>query len=197
MDWSPAPDLLVAHARQVAAEAERRLAVTKTPDAPFFQSIDPDAHPHLRTLEPGVLKLLLTDSISPLPLHKTLILLDCLNEMRDDRFYQHERLALAKALVFSSSNLRFGPEVGLGELKEDSPVVAPWLAGVECMAQDLRHVAAPSATRAHVSHADARHIATVLEPCSVDVVITSPPYPNEKDYTRTTRLESVLGAVKQ
>jgi hypothetical protein len=23
-------------------------------------------------------------------------------------------------------------------------------------------------------------------------VITSPPYPNEKDYTRTTRLESVL-----
>ena len=27
---------------------------------------------------------------------------------------------------------------------------------------------------------------------SVDGVITSPPYPNEKDYTRTTRLESVL-----
>ena len=25
-----------------------------------------------------------------------------------------------------------------------------------------------------------------------DAVITSPPYPNEKDYTRTTRLESVL-----
>lgn len=27
---------------------------------------------------------------------------------------------------------------------------------------------------------------------SVDAVFTSPPYPNEKDYTRTTRLESVL-----
>src|SRR5205823_426339 len=27
---------------------------------------------------------------------------------------------------------------------------------------------------------------------SIDAVITSPPYPNEKDYTRTTRLESVL-----
>jgi hypothetical protein len=26
----------------------------------------------------------------------------------------------------------------------------------------------------------------------VDAVITSPPYPNEKDYTRTTRLESVI-----
>ena len=32
----------------------------------------------------------------------------------------------------------------------------------------------------------------VLSPASIDVVITSPPYPNEKDYTRTTRLESVL-----
>jgi DNA modification methylase len=32
----------------------------------------------------------------------------------------------------------------------------------------------------------------VTEPESVDAVITSPPYPNEKDYTRTTRLESVL-----
>ena len=31
-----------------------------------------------------------------------------------------------------------------------------------------------------------------LAPCSVDAVITSPPYPNEKDYTRTTRLEMVL-----
>ena len=26
----------------------------------------------------------------------------------------------------------------------------------------------------------------------MDAVITSPPYPNEKDYTRTTRLESVI-----
>jgi DNA modification methylase len=32
----------------------------------------------------------------------------------------------------------------------------------------------------------------VIEPNSIDVVITSPPYPNEKDYTRTTRLESVM-----
>jgi DNA modification methylase len=43
-----------------------------------------------------------------------------------------------------------------------------------------------------IHHADARQILGVLEPNSIDAVITSPPYPNEKDYTRTTRLESVL-----
>ena len=32
----------------------------------------------------------------------------------------------------------------------------------------------------------------ILKSQSIDAVITSPPYPNEKDYTRTTRLESVL-----
>ena len=40
--------------------------------------------------------------------------------------------------------------------------------------------------------ADARHPEHVLAPQSIVAVITSPPYPNKKDYTRTTRLESVL-----
>ena len=39
---------------------------------------------------------------------------------------------------------------------------------------------------------DAREVGRALADNSVDAVITSPPYPNEKDYTRTTRLESVL-----
>jgi DNA modification methylase len=40
-------------------------------------------------------------------------------------------------------------------------------------------------------------VSDVIPPGSVDAVITSPPYPNEKDYTRTTRLESViLGFIK-
>ena len=39
--------------------------------------------------------------------------------------------------------------------------------------------------------ATASNAMTIL-PSSIDAVITSPPYPNEKDYTRTMRLESVL-----
>ena len=47
-------------------------------------------------------------------------------------------------------------------------------------------------TPAAVYRADARGPGAALAPCSVDAVITSPPYPTEKDYTRSTRLESVL-----
>lgn len=59
-------------------------------------------------------KLILTNSISPLPLHKTLVLLDALREAEQEPFYRHARLALANALVYKISNLHFGPEVGVG-----------------------------------------------------------------------------------
>jgi len=194
VSWGIDPDGLVAHARSVAVAAEDRLSCEGVPDAPFFQVLDPAIQPALRTLPDDMMKLLLTDSISPLPLHKALVLLEVLGESRHERYWPHERLALAKTLVFNSSNLHFGPEVGVGKPKPDAPVVAPWLAGVEAIAADLRQtqVRAHLDTPAHVHHADARQAALVLEPESIAAVITSPPYPNEKDYTRTTRLESVL-----
>src|SRR5947207_8542712 len=37
---------------------------------------------------------------------------------------------------------------------------------------------------------DARDLSKL--PDNISAVITSPPYPNEKDYTRTTRVESIL-----
>src|SRR5437660_1232579 len=126
------------------------------------------------------------------PPHQTLVLLNCLEEHRDERYYQHEQLALAKALVYSISNLHFGPEVGVGPAKQDAPVISSWLTCLSTMANDLRKVQKKKDTPGEVHLADARQIAQVLEPNSIDAVITSPPYPNEKDYTRTTRLESVL-----
>jgi DNA modification methylase len=94
--------------------------------------------------------------------------------------------------VFSASNLRFGPEVGIGKLKVDAPVVASWLSDVERIARDITSISGKDYPRSNVYLNDSREIATFLKPSSVDAVITSPPYPNEKDYTRTTRLESVV-----
>jgi hypothetical protein len=39
---------------------------------------------------------------------------------------------------------------------------------------------------------DARSVDQLVGPNCIDAVITSPPYPNEKDYSRVTRLESVI-----
>jgi hypothetical protein len=101
-------------------------------------------------------------------------------------------LAFAKVAVESASNLHFGPEVGLGSIRKDARVVGPWVDAVTTMAEDLEAVAGGVQASADVRHADARALVQALPPRSIDAVITSPPYPNEKDYTRTTRLESVL-----
>ena len=146
----------------------------------------------LRNISADTWKLLLRDSISPIPLHKTLELLDTLNEYQDERFIRHERLALAKAIVSGISNLEFGPEVGVGVLKVDYPVVETWLNAVRVMSDDLRVLQSQTETKTVVIKGDSRQLHKLLEPISIEAVITSPPYPNEKDYTRTTRLESVL-----
>ncbi len=195
-DWRPDPVQLVEHAEHVAERACRVLMQDGITDA---ASSDPDMSGNYRRLSDDVSKLLLTASISPRPLHKVLVLREALEAHKDPRFAEHERLALAKALVYSISNLHFGPEVGVGPAKIDTPVIEPWLANVRQMGRDLVELQSLglAAVPSRVIHADARDLIGELEPQSVDLIICSPPYPNEKDYTRTTRLETVfLGFVE-
>ncbi len=192
VDWTPDPDGLIRHARSVARSAKADLSRGGTPDDPLFDGVAPDRTAKLRSLPEESEALLLADSISPLPLHKAIVLLEHLDRLRDDRYYDHERLAFAKAAVLGFSNLQFGPEVGVGTPKSDAPVVSLWLAAVDAIAADLRRFRDRGNTPAIVRCGDARLVSPTLCPRPIDAVITSPPYPNEKDYTRTTRLESVL-----
>jgi hypothetical protein len=177
LDWTPEPDGLLEMAARIG-ESTRTV---------IEQEIEP-----LRSLPEDSQKILLANSISPLPLHKTLILLEQIQQYSTQQNDRHLRLALAKAIITSISNLHFRPEVCIGKAKLDAPVIEAWLNEVRIMAEDLRYLHTLKQTTAQVHHADSRQILQVLEPNSIDAIITSPPYPNEKDYTRTTRLESVL-----
>ena len=169
-----APDLLWEHSQYVADKASAQIR-----------------RGGIKTLQPEAFSLMLTNSISPLPLHKSLVLLENIEKYALGDVVAHQKLALAKALVSSIGNLRFGPEVGVTTPKTDAPVVESWLQNIRAMRDDLaasNGVAPP----VEILRADARVCDEVLAPNSIDAVITSPPYPNEKDYTRTTRLESVI-----
>lgn len=178
IDWRITGNDLIDHANRIADRAARM--------------IQKEQLKTLRTLSTEACSLLLSDSISPLPLHKSLILLEAIQCSKDDEYHHHELLAFAKALVFSISNLHFGPEVGVCRIKkQDAPVIELWMKEIISMANDLTAIPEHQAS-AEVHLADARQLSTILKPNSIDAVFTSPPYPNEKDYTRTTRLESVL-----
>ena len=143
-DWDIDPDALVANAQEVAHDALQRLAAQGIDDScagAVKTGNGQTGNGHLKRLDAETEKLLIKDSISSLPLHKTLVLLECLTSRQSERYYGHLSLALANALVYSISNLRFGPEVGVDKIKEDVPVIAAWLAAVDRIAGDLRMVA--------------------------------------------------------
>ena len=194
VDWSIDAPMLGEYAEEVAAstrETFQRDGIGEWTGLPLLAA-NGTAQPSMRTLDPEQSKLLLKDSISPAPLHKTLVLLDEIDRHGDPNLRQYGRLALAKALAHRIGNLKFGPEVGLGRIKDDAPVVEAWLDGMSAIVHDVGIVRERALVPVQVHKADSREADRVLKPNSVDTVITSPPYPNEKDYTRTTRLESVI-----
>lgn len=195
VDWAINPDQLLSASEEIAYTALNLMKLQGVDDDQLLDTVPRDVR--LRTLPADAEALILTNSISPLPLHKVLVLLDCLKSHEKEAYYRHAELALANALVFKISNLHFGPEVGVRSPRVDVNVVTNWLKEVQKIANDLKSTGGKSYPPARVFLADARVVAQVLPPSSIDGVITSPPYPNEKDYTRTTRLESVLfGFVK-
>ena len=195
VDWTAAPAKLEDYAETVVSAVRETLAkqgLDERRGLPLFSAKGERPPLPLRSLPPDQAKLLLKDSISPLPLHKTLILLDAIDGYGRRRERQYGRLALANALVHRIGNLKFGPEVGVGRIKDDAPVTEAWADCIRSIVHDLRLHQERADVPARVIKADSRDADRLLAPQSVDAVITSPPYPNEKDYTRTTRLESVI-----
>ena len=194
IDWSVRGDRLRQYAAVVSASTKKALmqqGIEEWQDLPLFTATGEPSCP-LLDLPAAQSKLLLRNSISPLPLHKTLVLLEAIDGHSSQREQQHGRLALANALVNHIGNLKFGPEVGVGQVKHDARVLEVWTDVMHTIARDIEAHKDRAEVPAEAIEADARDSGRVLDPESVHAVITSPPYPNEKDYTRTTRLESVI-----
>lgn len=133
------------------------------------------------------------DAISDLPLQKLLLARQALDSFPHDAITNLFLLALASIAVSDLSNLGFGPEVYVKQKKrQDADLLSVLSAKLDKIEFDLKSIQQLAPTgEATVYTGDARNLAEfIINP--VDYVITSPPYPNEKDYTRTTRLELVL-----
>jgi hypothetical protein len=140
-------------------------------------------------------KLIPTGFVSDRPLQRMLILKHfihsvCAGAPQDvrDLFL----LGLCHVIANGAGNFAFGPEIYRTKAKRDYDVLGHFARQVAQMQHDLKQLQASmkEAPQARVYCRDARDCSFL--PCVIDAVITSPPYPNEKDYTRTTRVESVL-----
>ncbi|MEM0980724.1 MAG: DNA methyltransferase [Cyanobacteria bacterium P01_H01_bin.58] len=146
-----------------------------------------------QTFDPDQAAIIVKNSICEEPLHQCLTLRAAIATVSSAAVRDVFNLALAQVTVHEASNLKFGPEVGIRRKRRESVAVLDcWCRKVEHMVEDLAAYEDEAKVSTHCHQGDARSLRSLLAPNSIDAVITSPPYPNEKDYTRTTRLESVL-----
>lgn len=131
--------------------------------------------------------------ISPLPYQKIAILLELVERLPRGPIRDIYRLGIAAILVEGVGNVGFGPEVYMTRPKADAPVLALFSKKIDTMLGDLRWAKEVGLDKIRYAiHQDDARVLSSLGRSRVDIVITSPPYPNEKDYTRSTRLESVM-----
>jgi hypothetical protein len=140
-------------------------------------------------------KLLPTGFLSHRPLQRLLILRDEIERLTSDMptelndfFY----VALAHVIANGAGNFAFGPEIYRTKPKPDYDVLGHFARHADLMITEMAAVQSSglAATPSLVFADDARQLSQI--PKRISAIITSPPYPNEKDYTRTTRVESIL-----
>ena len=134
--------------------------------------------------------------ISKRPLRKALALREAIQRGQDESFVQVFMLALVADLPTNIGNMKFGPQIYRGPLKEDVDPLPLFWNRVRAMAEDLRvetrRKCFPMPTvllgdSRGLTPALRRHYGSKIP--KIDYVICSPPYPTEHDYTRHTRLE--------
>lgn len=135
-----------------------------------------------------------------LSLHKAKIVLSLHAAVRNTpmpgdyrRFFY---LALVSAVVSRIADVKFGPEVYVLPEPRKLPAAASFIEVAEMMISDMQFARTihRRAIRSEVILGDSRSekLLSAAVPGGADFVITSPPYPNEHDYTRSTRLELVV-----
>ena len=145
VNWTVSADCVLDYAGQVAESFSAAMENTERLVPTFDSEILQHTDPLIGLLDPEESRLLIKNSISPRPVLKTLTLLREIDEHGDATLRNFGRLAIAGALVNGVSNLKFGPEVGVGRIKADAPVLESWGERIQRMADDLRFVQDQSA----------------------------------------------------
>lgn len=134
--------------------------------------------------------------ISKKPLKKALILKRLIGHHSPDRPTGNLLLLCLASLIASEiGNMRYGPEIYRGPMKEDVDPIPLLRHAVREVISDIAFSQVAPSASARVVCGDARDCAAVLQEANeepVDYIITSPPYPTEHEYTRNTRLELAL-----
>lgn len=103
------------------------------------------------------------------------------------------RFALSSILV-PVSNVSYGPGFGVKKrLKDDADVVEQFMEKLNMIEKDLQSVDQDQKdTTAEAILGDSRNLCKYIEENSVSLMITSPPYPGDHEYTKHSKIELIF-----
>lgn len=131
--------------------------------------------------------------ISDKPLIKICLLREAVNEIKMSDEYHDFFMFAISAILVSVSNVKYGPGFGVGKAKDDVDVFGKFEEKLESMIHDLSSVSEEQkATRAVTILGDSRRLTNYIEENSISLMITSPPYPGDHEYTKHSKLELIF-----
>lgn len=192
--WNVQPAKLAVANKKILGQVEKEFERHGLADVgPLFShGLDPSPTDALG-LTPDQEALMPEGFISPRPLRKILQIKQCVEGEQDRQVRDLYRVAIAAILVEKVGNVGFGPEVYRTKPKNDVDVLGAFQQKIADILDDLGLLHRDGRWKdagCTILFGDARRLESLTARASI--VITSPPYPNEKDYTRSTRLEAVL-----
>jgi hypothetical protein len=156
---------------------------------------------HLEGTDAAALRYLQTSGMIErgwLSLHKARIVLSVRRAIRESTVAGTYRnffyLALVSAVVSKIADVKFGPEIYCVRPRK-LPALSSFIEVAELMISEMQFAhRLRSTARSNIYLGDSRSRDTYYQalPSRARFAITSPPYPNEHDYTRSTRLELIM-----
>lgn len=135
-------------------------------------------------------KMLLEKYISDRPLARALIINDVVSQLVPAGAYRDFFDLALTALIVPISNIRYGPGFGVVKPKQDVSVLELYCERLNRMISDIEATSELQRnTPSEVVLGDTRRLTEYFAPSSVSLMVTSPPYPGDHEYTKHTRLE--------
>jgi len=194
--WDLSPRELRKTLQTILRRAGTRMSKARLDSLSFTSALVRENSPRSSELTEEETRLIPEGFLSQKPQRRLLILREAVNWLTrdaDSPVGDFFRLALCHVIANGAGNFAFGPEIYRTKAKDDYDVMEHFSLHASQMIHDLESLQTAHASFApcKVLEGDARSL-DGLEANCCQAVITSPPYPNEKDYTRITRVESVL-----
>jgi DNA modification methylase len=138
-------------------------------------------------------EMLLPKYISDKPLAKVYLIHDCIEDLVEEGPVKKLLDLALSSIILAISNVRYGPGFGIIKPIDDKDVLGIFASKLDRMIADLSSASDnQKKTKSLVVLGDSRALADSFDPDSADLMITSPPYPGDHEYTKHTRLELIF-----